>query len=239
MAARGEWGGPEILRAFHFASGRLPVCEVDVSLAAAFTPGTIAALVVAVSFAAGLNVYATLLTLGVMARMHWVVLPSGLDAVANGWVIGASALLYSADFIADKVPGFDLIWNAAHTFVRVPVAALLAYGASSHLSPEMQLLATVAGAAVASAAHGSKMAARVLVTPSPEPVSNTLLSGAEDVGAIGLTWMAVHHPFLGSAIVACLLVLAVALVRVMVRSLRTGWRRLREQTSLQMRRFAR
>lgn len=199
------------------------------NLTSTFTPGTIAALVVAIGFAAGLNVYATLLTLGVLARMHWAVLPAGLDVVANGWVLGASAVLFAAEFVADKIPGFDLVWNAAHTFVRVPLAALLAFGASSHLSPRLQVLATVVGAAVASMAHGSKLAARVLVTPSPEPVSNIALSGVEDVGAIGLTWVALHHPYVGAGVVAGLLVASLAAVRIIFRALASFWRRFRER----------
>ena len=106
---------------------------------------------IAASFAAGLNVYATVLTLGVLARVHWVELPPGLEVLANGWVIAASAAMFSIEFFADKVPAFDLIWNALHTFVRIPLAALLAYRATLQLSPEMQLLATVGGALIA---HG-------------------------------------------------------------------------------------
>lgn len=173
--------------------------------------------------------YATLLALGVMARMHWVLLPGGLDLVASWWVIGASALLYSAEFFADKIPGLDLVWNAAHTFVRVPVAALLAFSASSHLSPELQVLATVAGAAIASLAHGSKLAARVLVTPSPEPVSNIVLSGAEDVGAVGLVWFATHHPYVGAGIVAVLLGLTITVFRLVLRAIATSYGRLQQQ----------
>ncbi len=205
-------------------------------LSGTFTPGTIAALIVAISFAAGLNVYATLLALGVMARMHWVALPTGLDVLASWWIIGASAVLYSAEFFADKIPGFDLIWNAAHTFVRIPVAALLAFGASSHLSPELQALATVVGAVVASMAHGSKLAARVLVTPSPEPVSNIALSGAEDVGAVGLAWVAAHHPYVGAGIVAAVLLVSIAAFRVIWRAMVTWWGRLQERATTGLRR---
>ncbi len=141
-----------------------------------FSPSTIAALVIAASFAAGLNVYATVLTLGVLARLHWAVLPGGLEMLGDWWVIGASGALFAAEFIADKIPGFDMVWNALHTFVRIPVAALLAYGATTHLSPQMQLLAVAVGSGIALAAHGSKTAVRAAVTPSPEPVSNIALS---------------------------------------------------------------
>jgi hypothetical protein len=162
--------------------------------ALAITPATIASLIIAISFAAGLNVYATVCTLGLIARMHWIVLPGELGALGNGWIIAVSGALFLLELFADKVPGFDLIWNALHTFIRIPAAALMAYAASSHLSPEQKLIVTVLGGVIASIAHSSKTAARVLVTPSPEPVSNIALSSAEDVGAIGLTWVATRHP---------------------------------------------
>jgi hypothetical protein len=165
-----------------------------------FTPPTIAALIVAASFAAGLNVYATVATLGLLAHFHWVTLPPGLHAVADPWIIAVSSLLFAVEVFADKIPAFDLVWNAAHTFIRVPVAALLAYQAASQISPEMKLLAAVAGAAIAAIAHTSKTAARALVTPSPEPLSNISLSASEDVAAISLTWLATHHPYTAAGI---------------------------------------
>jgi hypothetical protein len=185
-----------------------------------FTPSTIAALIVASSFAAGLNVYATVLTLGVLARLHWVELPGGLEALQHWWVIVTSGVLFAAEFVADKIPGLDLIWNALHTFIRIPVAALLAFQASSHLSPALQLLATATGAGIALAAHGSKTAVRAAVTPSPEPVSNIALSTGEDVAAIGLSWLVTVHPWLAAATAAVLLVFAVAAARWVVRMIR-------------------
>ena len=165
-----------------------------------FTPSSIAALIVAASFAAGLNVYATVATLGILAHFHWVILPPGLDSLSNPWIIGVASLLFAVEIFADKIPGFDLLWNAAHTFIRVPVAALLAYKAASQLSPELQLLAAAAGAAISALAHTSKTAARALVTPSPEPFSNIALSAGEDVSAISLTWLATHHPYVAGGI---------------------------------------
>lgn len=167
------------------------------------TPATLAAIVITLSFAAGLNVYATVFSLGILDRLHWVALPDGLQSISHTWIIVVSGILFAGEFVADKIPGFDLVWNAMHTFVRIPVAALLAYGVGTHLSPEMHLLATVAGAGFAALAHTSKTAARVLVTPTPEPVSNIALSTAEDGAAIGLTWLVGHHPLAaGSAVLA-------------------------------------
>jgi hypothetical protein len=192
-----------------------------------FTPSTIAALVIAASFAAGLNVYATVLTLGLLAHAHWVALPPGLEALSSWWIIGVSATLFAVEFVADKIPGFDLLWNALHTFIRVPVAALLAFRATSQLSPGMQVLATAVGAAIALAAHGSKTAARALVTPSPEPVSNIALSGSEDVAAVGITWLATQHPWAAASIVIALLLASILMVRWVIKALRGLWERLR------------
>ncbi len=196
-----------------------------------FTPETIAALVVAISFAAGLNVYATVLTLGALAHFHWVVLPSGLDAVANPWVLAAAAVLFAAEFVADKIPGFDLVWNAAHTFIRIPVAALLAYGATTHLSPGLQLAATALGGMIAAATHGSKLAVRAAVTPSPEPVSNIALSTVEDAAAIGLTWTATHHPYAAGGFVVLALVAATLTARWAIRLISQTLRNWRQRAS--------
>jgi len=189
----------------------------------AFTPTTIAALIIAASFAAGLNVYATLLTLGLLARAHWIELPIGLDMLTHWWVIGVSGFMFAIEFVADKIPAFDMIWNALHTFIRVPVAALLAYRASEQLSPEMQVLAAIAGAGIALVAHGSKTAMRAAVTPSPEPVSNIVLSTSEDVMAVGVTWLATKHPLIAAGLACGFLLLAVITVRWLAKFIRKMW----------------
>lgn len=187
-------------------------------------PNEIAAALVAISFAAGLNVYATLATLGLLAHAGLLPLPAPLHLLTNWWVIGASIALFLLEFFADKIPAFDLVWNALHTFIRVPVAALLAYGATSQLSPEKQLLATLLGGAIALAAHGGKTAIRAAVTPSPEPLSNIGLSLGEDALAIFLTWFATQHPYLAAALALCFLLIIVMLVRWVVRALRALFR---------------
>ncbi len=192
-----------------------------------FSPYNIVALIIAASFAAGLNLYATVLTLGLLARTHWVQLPPGLDSLGHTWVLIACGILFAAEFVADKIPGVDLIWNALHTFVRIPVAALVAYHASSQLSPQMHILATALGAAVALAAHSSKTAVRAAVTPSPEPVSNIALSTIEDVAAIGLTWVATHHPVVAASVALILLAAAIVAARYLFRTLRRLAGRLR------------
>jgi hypothetical protein len=182
------------------------------------------ALLVATSFAAGLNVYATVATLGLLAHAGVLPLPPTLQLLSNWWVIAASGVLFAIEFFADKIPAFDLIWNALHTFIRVPVAALLAYRATATLSPWEQLAATVAGGAIALAAHGGKTAVRAAVTPSPEPISNWTLSLGEDGLAIFLTWFATQHPYAAIAIVGLLLIVIIVLTRWIVRSLRALFR---------------
>src|SRR5579863_682337 len=154
------------------------------------------AILAGITFSAGLNVYATVGVLGLLARFGHLPLPSSLQLLETWPIIAASLILFVIEFFADKIPAFDLIWSALHTFVRVPVAALLAYRATAQLTPAEQLLATLLGAAIAFAAHGGKTAVRAAVTPSPEPFSNISLSLAEDALAIVLTWLATRHPYL-------------------------------------------
>lgn len=182
------------------------------------------ALLVATSFAAGLNVYATVATLGLLAQAGWVPLPPALEVLKSWYIIGASILLFAIEFFADKVPAFDLIWNALHTFVRVPIAALLAYRAGAQLSSGEQLLCALAGGAIAFAAHGGKTAVRAAVTPSPEPFSNITLSLGEDVLAISLTWLATRHPYIAAAVVVWFLIIIVTLTRWIIRALKALFR---------------
>ncbi len=175
---------------------------------------------VALSFAAGLNVYATTGTLGLLGHYGVLSLPPGLEPLANGWVIGASLLLFACEFFADKIPYFDLVWNVLHTFVRIPLAALLAYRSSIALSPEMQWALTAMGAGVATVAHGGKTAARTLVSASPEPVTNIGLSSAEDAITIGLVWLATVHPWVAGGIAGIAVLVGIVCIRwiyVMVR----------------------
>jgi len=182
------------------------------------------AAVVATSFAAGLNVYATVATLGLLAHAGVLSLPPALEVLASWWVIGISGVLFAIEFFADKIPAFDLVWNTLHTFIRVPVAALLAYRATAALSPWEQLLATAAGGLIAFAAHGGKTAARAAVTTSPEPFSNAALSLGEDGLAIFLTWFATQHPYWAAGIVAFFLVIIIWLARWVLQSLRALFR---------------
>src|ERR1700688_530831 len=171
------------------------------------------ALLAAVAFAAGINVYATISALGLLARVDRLPLPQALQLLEAWPVIAASTALFAIEFFADKIPAFDLVWSALHTFVRVPVAALLAYRATAQLTPGEQLLATLLGAAIALAAHSGKTAVRAAVTPSPEPFSN-----------ISLTWLATRHPYTAGAIALCLVAIVILLARAVIRAVRALFR---------------
>jgi Domain of unknown function (DUF4126) len=190
------------------------------------------AVLTATSFAAGLNVYATVATLGLLARAGVIPLPPALHLLSDWYVIACSAVLFLIEFFADKFPVFDLLWNALHTFVRVPVAALLAYGATTQLSSRMQLLAALLGGAIALAAHGGKTAVRAAVTPYPEPFSNITLSLGEDALAIFLTWFATGHPYWAAMIALAFVVVIVVLMRWVIGALRSIFRRARKEIDL-------
>jgi Domain of unknown function (DUF4126) len=179
------------------------------------------AILAAICFAAGLNVYATVASLGLLARAGTIVLPESLHALQSWWVIGGSAVLFVVEFFGDKIPAFDLIWNALHTFIRIPVAALIAYLATSQLSPGEQALCALAGGVIALAAHGGKTAARVAVTASPEPLSNIALSLSEDAIAIFLVWFATKHPYSAASIVLLGLVIVALTIRLVWRAMRS------------------
>ncbi|MBZ5642783.1 MAG: DUF4126 domain-containing protein [Acidobacteriia bacterium] len=190
------------------------------------------AVLTAISFAAGLNVYATVATIGLLAHTGMFPLPPDLQLLTNWYVIGCCVVLFLVELFADKIPVFDLLWNALHTFVRVPVAALLAYRATAQLSPGWQLTATLLGGAIALAAHSGKTAVRAAVTPSPEPISNVALSVGEDALAVFLTWFATRHPYWAAGVSAALVLAVVVLMGWVVRALAGMLRRARREVSL-------
>jgi hypothetical protein len=192
-----------------------------------FNPGRLTALLVAVSFAAGLNLYVTVAVLGLLSRFHLLQLPSGLSALDQTWVISVAIGLAMVEAVADKIPYFDLVWNSIHTFIRVPAAAILAYQATNHLSLGERTLVTVVAAAIAGVAHTAKTSARVAVSATPEPLSNAVLSTGEDVAAAGITWLATVHPYLGASIAVAALVVIILLVRRLMQGVRRVFARLR------------
>jgi hypothetical protein len=166
------------------------------------------------SFASGLNLYATVAAAGLFQRLGIVSLPESLQILAHPVVLGIALTLFLVEFIADKIPYVDTAWDAVHTFIRPPAAALLSYSAfaAGSVPEEWKLGAALLAGSVALTSHGAKASTRAAANASPEPVSNWTLSLLEDGFAVFLAWMAAEHPLLTAAIVVVLVIVAVLVI---------------------------
>jgi hypothetical protein len=160
------------------------------------------ALAMGVSWTSGINLYASVATLGLLSRFAGLQLPGELDVVTNWWVIGIASALYCVEFLADKVPWIDSTWDLIQTFIRVPAGAILAATAFGDFDRSIQFIALLLGGSLALSSHGTKAATRAILNTSPEPVSNIVASVVEDVVAIGSMVVAVFVPVLLFIIVA-------------------------------------
>jgi hypothetical protein len=181
--------------------------------------------VLGISFAAGLNAYATLLALGLLDRFGVLHLPSTLHVVSTTPVIIAAAMLYLVEFVADKVPWIDSVWDAVHTVIRPAAAAMLAYGVVGHIDPQWRMVAALVGGGVALTSHSAKASTRAAVNVSPEPFSNWILSLSEDVISFVLVWLTVTHPIVGIVVVLLFVFLAVVVISKLARVARRVLRR--------------
>jgi hypothetical protein len=163
-------------------------------------------------FSSGLNLYATVATLGLLQRFGVLHLPAPLQVLSRPWVLGIALTLYLIEFFADKIPYLDTIWDAIHTFIRPPAAALLAYAAAGGAAAEWRWGAALLAGGVALTSHGTKASARAAVNTSPEPFSNWALSFGEDLLAVWLTWLATAHPVATTILVVALVALSVFLL---------------------------
>lgn len=156
---------------------------------------SVIALSMGLAWASGINLYAALVTLGVLANTGHMALPEPLQIVADPLVIGAAGIMYVIEFFADKIPGVDSGWDAIQSFVRIPGGAILAAAAVGEISPAAQLAAALLGGGLAASTHATKAGARVMINTSPEPVSNWTASIGEDVAVIAGVWAALNHPY--------------------------------------------
>jgi hypothetical protein len=148
------------------------------------------------SWVAGINLYATVATLGLLGRFAHLKLPGELDVVTNWWVISVALFLFVVEFIADKVPVVDSIWDVIHTFIRIPAGAVLAATAFGNFDRSVQVIALLAGGSLALSSHGTKASLRALLNTSPEPFSNIIVSLLEDVLVVASVLLAVFLPVL-------------------------------------------
>src|SRR5277367_535011 len=163
-------------------------------------------------FSSGLNLYATVATLGILQRFGIIDLPQSMRILSHPWVLSIACAMYAIEFLADKIPYVDTIWDAIHTFIRPPAAAVLAYAATGSAPPEWRWGAALLAGGVALTSHGAKASARAAANVSPEPFSNWVLSFGEDVLAVWLSWMASAHPRTTIILVVVLLALCVFLL---------------------------
>ena len=153
------------------------------------------------SFAAGINLYATVAILGLASRYGWVALPPQYQAFDNNWIIGTALVLYVVEFVADKIPWVDSVWDAVHTVVRPIGGALIAITTLGDASPATEAMVALLGGALAAGTHFGKAGTRIVANASPEPFSNWALSLAEDVFVVGLGFLALKYPIAASVVV--------------------------------------
>jgi hypothetical protein len=184
------------------------------------------ALALGTGFSSGLNLYATVATLGLLQRFGIVHLPQPMQVVAHPWVIGIAVALYLVEFFADKIPYLDTLWDTIHTFIRPPAAALLAYAAAGGAASEWRWGAALLAGGVALTSHGTKASARAAVNTSPEPFSNWALSFGEDLLAVWLSWLASAHPIATIVLVTAMVALCAFLLFHLFRFARKAFRRM-------------
>jgi hypothetical protein len=175
----------------------------------------------------GINLYAAVLTMGLLQRFNLAHLPGDLSGLSEWWVIILAGALYLVEFIADKIPAVDSAWDAIHTFIRIPAGAVLAASAFAHFDSKVRLAALLIGGGVALSSHGMKAATRVAVNASPEPFSNIALSLTEDVVTFGSAVMMAFHPVVILTVVAIAVLFAIWLIPKILRALRRLFQRKR------------
>jgi Domain of unknown function (DUF4126) len=182
------------------------------------------ALAATLGWASGLRLYAVVFITGAIGYLGWVPLPDGLKLLQHPLVLGASALMVLVEFVADKVPGLDTLWDAVHTLIRIPAGAALAAGVFGGLGPEWgsawAIVAALAGGTLAATAHAAKATTRAAVNTSPEPFSNIGMSLLGDAAVPALLWLAWEHPLWLFPVLALAIVLAVVLIVVLFKFLR-------------------
>lgn len=177
------------------------------------------------SFAAGLNLYATVAILGLASRYGWVALPPQYQVFDNTWIIGGALSLYVIEFIADKIPWVDSVWDAAHTVIRPVGGAVIAVATLGEHTPVTETMVALLGGALAASTHFSKSGTRVLANASPEPFSNWALSLGEDLFVVGLGALALQYPAAAAVVVIVCLALIVVFAAWIVKAVRRRFAR--------------
>jgi hypothetical protein len=185
------------------------------------------ALTLGAGWASGINLYATILTLGLLNALDYTSLPPDLSILSDPLVLAGAGLMYFVEFFADKTPGLDSGWDGLHTFIRIPAGALLAAGAAGgfEINEAAQLAAALVGGGLAAGSHFTKAGSRVLINTSPEPVSNWTASFTEDIAVIGGLWSALSHPWVFLVLLALFILIMAWVLPRLWRAARTVFRR--------------
>lgn len=179
------------------------------------------------AWASGINLYATILMLGLMGATGSMELPAELEILENPMVLIAAGLMYFFEFFADKIPGVDTAWDAIHSFIRIPAGALLAGAAFAEISPAAELIGLILGGTLSAGTHFTKAGSRVLINTSPEPVTNWTASIGEDVAVVAGLWTALNHPVLFIVLLAVFVALAIWIMPKLWRGIRAIFAKMR------------
>jgi len=182
------------------------------------------ALAALLAWASGIRLYFVVFAVGLAGYLDYVELPQGLHVLEHPWVIGAAGFMLALEFLVDKIPGLDTLWDAVHTFVRIPAGALLAAGATGDTFSALTVVAGLLGGTITAGTHFTKAGSRAVINTSPEPVSNWGASLAEDAMVLGGVWFAFQHPVVFLVLLGLFAALAIWLLPKLIRGIRTMFR---------------
>ncbi len=206
------------------------MAELNLPAVAALDVGQLIAIAAALGWASGLRLYAVVFLTGAAGYLGWVPLPAGLQVLQNPVVLGLAGLLAFVEFIADKIPVVDSLWDTVHTFIRIPAGAALAAATFSGVFGTDQatwsVVAALLGGTLAAGAHAAKATTRAAANTSPEPFSNIGLSLLGDLAVPGLLWLSWTHPMIFWPVLAAFVLVALVLLVVLFKFLRALLRRL-------------
>jgi len=174
------------------------------------------------SWVSGIKLYAGVAMLGLLSRFGQLQLPGNLEFLTSWWVIGIAAALYVVEFLADKIPLIDSIWDTLHTFIRIPAGAALAFAAFGDYDVEMQGVAFLLGGGIAASSHGTKSVTRAAINTSPEPFSNITASLIEDGVAVGAIALAAYYPAILIGLVIVAVLASIIIIPKLIRFLRNA-----------------
>ncbi len=168
----------------------------------------------------GINLYLTVLSLGLLQRFHLASLPGDLGYLAHTWVLVVAGALTAVQFLADKIPAVDSVWDVIHTFIRIPAGAILAAAAFAHLDPGVRIIALLVGGGIALSSHSAKTATKLAANASPEPISNVVLGLGADAVTVGGSMLLASHPIAMAVVVLLAVIFSVVLIRFLYRMMR-------------------